>query len=149
MFSANVKSDVLAMLRQDYQRKVQLLTEGLCRQFADAGGAGREGGELAVRASVLHQVEALCHRIFVRDAADAFLVLACSPSAAIADDGGGMGEAEWVASRAVALDVLREARRHGWIRTVRAGSQSPSPDAVVGSDPGGQPEASTRIDAGF
>ena len=149
MFSANVKSDVLAMLRQDYQRKVQLLTEGLCRQFADASGAGREGGELAVRASVLHQVEALCHRIFVRDAADAFLVLACSPSAAIADEGGGMGEAEWVASRAVALDVLREARRHGWIHPVRAGSLSPSPEAVANPALGDSQDVRSRVNTGF
>lgn len=119
MFSESVKSDVLGRLRQDYQRRVQMLAEGLRRQLAEAGGPGQDGGELAVRATVLHQVESLCHRIFVRDAADAFLVLACSPSAALADDGGGMGEAEWVASRAVALDVLREARANGWIRPAR------------------------------
>ena len=120
MFSESVKSDVLGRLRQDYQRRVQMLAEGLRKQFTEAGGSGIIGEELAVRASVLHQVESLCHRIFVRDAADAFLVLACSPSAALADEGGGMGEAEWVASRAVALDVLREARANGWIRPARA-----------------------------
>ncbi len=120
MFSESVKSDVLGRLRQDYQRRVQMLAEGLRKQFAEAGGSGIVGEEVAVRASVLHQVESLCHRIFVRDAADAFLVLACSPSAALADEGGGMGEAEWMASRAVALDVLREARANGWIRPARA-----------------------------
>jgi hypothetical protein len=122
MFSESVKNDVLGQLRQDYQRRVQMLAEGLRRQLADSGGPGSDGGELAVRATVLHQVESLCHRIFVRDAADAFLVLACSPSAALADDGGGLGEAEWVASRAVALDVLREARANGWIRPARSGA---------------------------
>jgi hypothetical protein len=120
MFSESVKNDVLGRLRQDYQRRVQMLAEGLRRQLADSGGSGNDVGELAVRATVLHQVESLCHRIFVRDAADAFLVLACSPSAALADDGGGLGEAEWVASRAVALDVLREARANGWIRPGRS-----------------------------
>jgi len=141
MFSESVKNDVLGRLRQDYQRRVQMLAEGLRRQLAEAGGFAQGGGELAVRATVLHQVESLCHRIFVRDAADAFLVLACSPSAAIADDGGGLGEAEWVASRAVALDVLREARANGWIRPARtvasagrAGADTPHGDGPAGEN---------------
>jgi hypothetical protein len=136
MFSESVKSDVLGRLRRDYQRRVQMLAEGLRKQLAEAGPPGHDMGELAVRATVLHQVEALCHRIFVRDAADAFLVLACSPSAAMADDGGGVGEAEWVASRAVALDVLREARANGWIHAARVTAASagaaPAPRAADG-----------------
>jgi hypothetical protein len=149
MFSASVKSDVLGLLRLDYQRKVQLLTEGLRQQFADAGAPGREAGELAVRASLLHQVETLCHRIFVRDTADAFLVLACSPSAALADEGGGMAEAEWVASRAVALDVLREARRNGWYRPARA-AVPPPPEVAPRPTPEATPATTNaRIGASF
>lgn len=114
--------DALEPFREKYRRRLERIAVELRPRFVSGELHGfNDADERADQADRGHQASILrleqeLEERHVQSCADAYLILACSASEELVDGGRPLTDVQAAAAEAMALDLLRIARRRGWYR---------------------------------